>query len=72
MSASWRAFGGGPAKGEPELRRAVALFANDKPSGGAPVWGRVDAHIWLGIALAPGHVWVTRDLLPQLDAPRAR
>lgn len=86
-----RAFGGGPAKAEPELRRAVALFANDKPTGGAPVWGRVDAHIWLGIALeqlgrrdearaelqralalAPGHVWVTRELLPQLDAPRAR
>ncbi len=81
-----RAFGGGPAKGEPELRRAVALFAKDAATGPAPVWGRVDAHIWLAIALsqldrkaearaelqkalalAPGHVWITRELLPRLD-----
>ena len=90
-----RAFGGGAAIGEPELRRAVALYAeerpHDGPSVGTPVWGRVDAHIWLGIALgqlgrrdearaefrralalAPGHAWVTRELLPRLDAPRAR
>ncbi|MCE9601806.1 MAG: tetratricopeptide repeat protein [Gemmatimonadetes bacterium] len=86
-----RAFGGGPAKGEPELRRAVALFADDRPTGGAPAWGRVDAHIWLGIALeqlgrrdearaelqralalAPGHAWVTRELLPKLDAQKPR
>ena len=86
-----RAFGGGPAKGEPELRRAVALFADDKPTGGTPAWGRADAHIWLGIALdqlgrrdearaelqralalAPGHAWVTRELLPALDNPKAR
>jgi hypothetical protein len=33
-----RAFGGGPAKGEPELRRAVALFARDAATGPAPVW----------------------------------
>ena len=84
-----RAFGGGPAKAEPELRRAVALYATDRPVGAAPAWGRVDAHIWLGIALeqlgrrdearvelqralalAPGHVWVTRELLPKLDAAR--
>lgn len=84
-----RAFGGGPAKGEPELRRAVALFTEDKPAGAAPGWGRVDAHIWLGIALeqlgrraearaelqraltlAPGHAWVTRELLPKVDAAR--
>lgn len=86
-----RAFGGGPAKAEPELRRAVALFADDRPTGAAPAWGRVDAHIWLGIALeqlgrrdearaellralalAPGHAWVTRELLPKLDAARAK
>ena len=94
-----RAFGGGPAKGEPELRRAVALFADaryaderphDGPAAGTPAWGRVDAHIWLGIALeqlgrreearaellralalAPGHAWVSRELLPKLDAARA-
>lgn len=84
-----RAFGGGPAKGEPELRRAVALFARDAATGPAPVWGRVDAHIWLAIALtqldrkaeartelqkalalAPGHAWITRELLPKLDAGR--
>lgn len=83
------AFGGGPAKGEPELRRAVALFAQDRPTGSRPRWGRADAHIWLAIALhrqdriaearaelqralavSPGHVWVTRELLPKLDAPR--
>ncbi len=84
-----RAFGGGPAKGEPELRRAVALFASDAPTAQSPNWGRADAHIWLGIALeqlgrrdearvelqralaiAPAHVWVTRELLPRLDAAR--
>lgn len=46
-----RAFGGGAAKGEPELRRAVRLFAQDPNRSPAPIWGRVDAHIWLGIAL---------------------
>jgi tetratricopeptide (TPR) repeat protein len=84
-----RAFGGGPAKAEPELRRAVALFTEDKPTGAAPSWGRVDAHIWLGIALeqsgrraeartefqralalSPGHAWVTRDLMPKVEAAR--
>lgn len=83
------AFGGGPAKAEPELRRAVALFAQDRPNGSRPRWGRADAHIWLAIALhrqeriaearaelqkalavSPGHVWVTRDLLPRLDSAR--
>ncbi len=47
-----RAFGGGPAKGEPELRRAVALFARDTARTPSPTWGRADAHIWLAIALA--------------------
>jgi tetratricopeptide (TPR) repeat protein len=84
-----RPFGGGPARGEPELRRAVALFAQDAAKGPAPVWGKVDAHIWLAIALdqldrraearaelqkalalAPGHAWVTKELLPKLDARR--
>ncbi len=83
-----RAFGGGPAKGEPELRRAIALFANDTARSPRPTWGAADAHIWLAIALhrqervtearaeleralalAPGHAWVTRDLLPALDRP---
>lgn len=85
-----RAFGGGPAKGEPELRRAIALFAEDRATAPSPTWGEVDAHIWLGIALeqlerddearsvleqalalAPGHVWIERDLLPRLRGKRA-
>jgi tetratricopeptide (TPR) repeat protein len=43
--------GGGAARGEAELRRAVALFANDRSASPQPTWGRADAHIWLAIAL---------------------
>lgn len=43
--------GGGPVRGEAELRRALALFANDRAKGPQPTWGRADAHIWLAIAL---------------------
>ncbi len=43
--------GGGPVRGEAELRRAIALFANDHSASPRPTWGRVDAHIWLAIAL---------------------
>ena len=46
-----RLFGGGPSKGEPELRRAVALFAEDRAVSPSPTWGHSDAWIWLGIAL---------------------
>lgn len=86
-----RAFGGGAAKGEPELRRAVALFADDRAMSPLPTWGRVDGHIWLAIALekldrvdeareelkkalalAPEHVWITRELLPALDAAKRK
>jgi len=45
------AFGGGAAKAEPELRRAVLLFETDRPVGRVPAWGRVDALIWHAIAL---------------------
>lgn len=84
-----RAFGGGAAKGEPELRRALRLFATDGNRSPLPVWGRADTHIWLGIALdqqgkpaearaefqralelAPGHRWITDELLPGLDRKR--
>lgn len=84
-----RAFGGGPAKGETELRRALGLFERDPNQPPLPTWGRVDAHIWLAIALeqldrpaearaelqralalAPGHRWITGELLPRLDAGR--
>lgn len=47
-----RLFGGGPARGEPELRRALRLFEAERPDPPRPVWGRVDAHLWLGVALA--------------------
>lgn len=43
--------GGGPARGEAELRRALSLYANDRSAGPQPTWGRADAHIWLAIAL---------------------
>lgn len=46
-----RLFGGGAAKGEPELRRAIQLFASDSSRTPQPVWGLADAHLWLGIAL---------------------
>jgi tetratricopeptide (TPR) repeat protein len=84
-----RAFGGGAAKGEPELRRALKLFDTDRNASPLPIWGRADAHIWLGIALdqlgksiearaefqralefAPGHRWITDELLPGLDRKR--
>ena len=43
--------GGGPVRGEAELRRAVTLYASDRAASPQPTWGRADAHIWLGIAL---------------------
>lgn len=46
-----RLFGGGAEKSEPELRRALRLFAGDSSRTPQPTWGLVDAHLWLGIAL---------------------
>lgn len=46
-----RAFGGGPAKAEAELRRALRLFETDRSAAPRPTWGKVDAHIWLAQAL---------------------
>lgn len=43
--------GGGAARGEAELRRALTLFATDRSASPQPTWGLVDAHIWLAIAL---------------------
>jgi tetratricopeptide (TPR) repeat protein len=43
--------GGGAARGEAELRRALRLYATDRNASPLPTWGRVDAHIWLAIAL---------------------
>lgn len=43
--------GGGAARGEAELRRALRLYASDRSASPQPTWGRADAHIWLAIAL---------------------
>lgn len=43
--------GGGAARAEAELRRAIALYANDRSASPQPTWGRADAHIWLAIVL---------------------
>jgi tetratricopeptide (TPR) repeat protein len=45
------AFGGGMDKAEGHLRRALALFAADRPTAPLPTWGLADAWIWLGRAL---------------------
>lgn len=42
------AFGGGLGKAESHLKRALELFATDKPEPPLPAWGLADAHIWLG------------------------
>lgn len=47
-----KALGGGPKAAEKELRRAEALFAREPAGKPWPSWGRVDAHVWLGRALA--------------------
>lgn len=84
-----KVFGGGAEKGEPELRRAIRLYASDRNATPLPSWGLADAHIWLAIALeqqgkiaearteleraltiAPGHRWITDQLLPALDKRR--
>jgi hypothetical protein len=43
--------GGGAARAEAELRRALRLYAAERPVSPQPNWGRADAHIWLAIAL---------------------
>lgn len=44
-------FGGGLDKAEEHLRKAVALFAADRPAAPLPAWGHAEAYIWLGQAL---------------------
>jgi tetratricopeptide (TPR) repeat protein len=41
-------FGGGLDKSEEYLKKAIELFANDKPQPPAPSWGLAEAHAWLG------------------------
>jgi len=43
--------GGGAVRAEAELRRALRLYATDRPVSPLPNWGRADAHIWLAVAL---------------------
>lgn len=47
-----KALGGGPEPAARELRRAEALFAREAAGKPWPNWGQVDAHVWLGRALA--------------------
>lgn len=41
-------FGGGAEKAEQYLKSAIALFATELPTAPAPMWGRHEAHVWLG------------------------
>ena len=45
-------FGGGLAKAERFLRRSLERFAQEPADKPWPNWGRFDAHVWLGQALA--------------------
>jgi Flp pilus assembly protein TadD len=44
-------FGGGAARAEPHLRKALTLFANEPVMKPWPNWGRYEAHLYLGMAL---------------------
>ena len=43
-----RMFGGGLDKAEKDLKKALALFPEDKATSPAPVWGYAEAWAWLG------------------------
>ncbi|MGQ0648274.1 MAG: tetratricopeptide repeat protein [Gemmatimonadaceae bacterium] len=43
-----RMFGGGADKAERDIRKAIELFATDKPEPPAPSWGQAEAWAWLG------------------------
>ena len=45
-------YGGGHAKAEASLRRAVALLEREPRDRPWPNWGGFDAHVWLGQVLA--------------------
>lgn len=45
-------YGGGTDKAEAEFRQALALFEREPAGRPWPNWGRFDAHVWLGQALA--------------------
>jgi tetratricopeptide (TPR) repeat protein len=50
-------FGGGNERAEPHLRKAIALFDQDRPAPGAPRWGRDEAWLWLGQVLEDEKRW---------------
>jgi tetratricopeptide (TPR) repeat protein len=41
-------FGGGVDKAEGYLKKALALFPNDRPTPPMPAWGYAEAYIWMG------------------------
>jgi tetratricopeptide (TPR) repeat protein len=41
-------FGGGLEKSEQYLRKAITLFADDRPARPLPAWGHAEAYAWLG------------------------
>ena len=45
-------YGGGMDKAEASFRQAIALFEREPAGRPWPNWGRFDAHVWLGQALA--------------------
>jgi tetratricopeptide (TPR) repeat protein len=50
-------FGGGNARAEQHLRKAIALFDQDRPAPVAPRWGRDEAWLWLGQVLEEERRW---------------
>ncbi|MFN2564443.1 MAG: tetratricopeptide repeat protein [Gemmatimonadaceae bacterium] len=44
-------FGGGVDRAEQYLRKAIALFADDRPAPPLPAWGHAEAYAWLGQVL---------------------
>jgi tetratricopeptide (TPR) repeat protein len=44
-------FGGGLEKAEEYLRKAIALFDDDRPVAPLPAWGHAEAYAWLGQVL---------------------
>ena len=44
-------YGGSVEAAEKHLRRAIQLFDSEPPERPWPNWGRLDAHLWLGILL---------------------
>jgi tetratricopeptide (TPR) repeat protein len=44
-------FGGGTDKAAEYLRKAIALFPDDRPAPPLPAWGHAEAYAWLGQVL---------------------